>query len=88
MKPPAAYLPAASPALSVADQDALTDLYIRGTPANTLRAYERDLLYITAWKAARFGVALDWPRRKNITTMWTSRITRRLIYWGEHILTT
>ncbi len=61
MKPPAPYLPATSPALSQADQDALTDLYIRGTPANTLRAYERDLLYITAWKAARFGSALDWP---------------------------
>ncbi|NOD36528.1 MULTISPECIES: tyrosine-type recombinase/integrase [unclassified Ruegeria] len=61
MKPPAPYLPAASPALSQADQDSLTDLYVRGTPTNTLRAYERDLLYITAWKAARFGVALDWP---------------------------
>ncbi|MBO9448161.1 tyrosine-type recombinase/integrase [Ruegeria sp. R14_0] len=61
MKPPAPYLPAASPTLSHADQEALTDLYVRGTPANTLRAYERDLLYITAWKAARFGSALDWP---------------------------
>ncbi len=61
MKPPAPHLPAASPALSAADQEALTDLYTRGTPANTLRAYERDLLYITAWKAARFGTALDWP---------------------------
>ncbi len=61
MKPPAPYLPATSPALSQADQDALTDLYIRGTPANTLRAYERDLLYITAWKSARFGAVLDWP---------------------------
>ncbi len=61
MKPPAAYLPAASPALSQADQEALTDLYFRGTPANTLRAYERDLLYITAWKAARFDLALRWP---------------------------
>ncbi|WP_171182298.1 tyrosine-type recombinase/integrase [Ruegeria sp. HKCCD8929] len=55
------YLPAASPALSAADQEALTDLYVRGTPENTLRAYERDLLYITAWKQARFGAALDWP---------------------------
>ncbi len=61
MKPPAPYLPAASPALSDTDQEALTDLYVRGTPANTLRAYERDLLYVTAWKAARFGVPLDWP---------------------------
>ena len=61
MKPPAPYLPAASPALSQADQEALTDLYVRGTPANTLRAYERDLLYVTAWKTARFETALDWP---------------------------
>ncbi len=61
MKPPAPYLPATSPALSQADQEALTDLYVRGTPANTLRAYERDLLYVTAWKSARFSAALDWP---------------------------
>ncbi|WP_300074511.1 tyrosine-type recombinase/integrase [uncultured Ruegeria sp.] len=61
MKPPTPYLPASSPALSQADQDALTDLYVRGTPANTLRAYERDLLYVTAWKEARFGSALGWP---------------------------
>lgn len=61
MTAPAPYLPGPSLALSAADQEALTDLYIRGTPANTLRAYERDLLYITAWKTARFGAALDWP---------------------------
>ncbi len=66
MKPPAPYLPAASPALSRADQDALTDLYVRGTPANTLRAYERDLLYVTAWKTTRFGTALDWPESVSI----------------------
>ncbi|EEE35369.1 site-specific recombinase, phage integrase family [Rhodobacteraceae bacterium KLH11] len=34
---------------------------MRGTPTNTLRAYERDLLYISAWKAARSGTVLDWP---------------------------
>ncbi len=39
MKSPAPFLPTASPALSVEDQEALTDLYIRGTSANTLRAY-------------------------------------------------
>ncbi len=61
MTAPAPYLPAASPALSQADQDALTDLYVRGTPPNTLRAYERDLIYVTAWKATRCGSALDWP---------------------------
>ena len=66
MKPPASYLPSASPALSQSDQDALTDLYVRGTSTNTLRAYERDLLYITAWKEARFGTVLDWPERQDI----------------------
>ena len=57
------HLPAPSPALSADDQEALTDLYIRGTPANTLRAYERDLLYITAWKTARFGTAFGLARK-------------------------
>lgn len=61
MKPPAPYLPAAAPALSDTDQEALADLYVRGTPENTLRAYERDLLYVTAWKSARFAATLDWP---------------------------
>ncbi|WP_170765372.1 tyrosine-type recombinase/integrase [Ruegeria lacuscaerulensis] len=61
MKPPAPYLPAAAPALSETDQEALTDLYVRGTPENTLRAYERDLIYVTAWKSARFTTTLDWP---------------------------
>ncbi len=54
-------LPPTPPTLSAADQAALTDLYVRGTPANTLRAYERDLIYITAWKQARFGQGLEWP---------------------------
>lgn len=66
MTTPQPYLPSPSPALSHADQEALTDLYVRGTPANTLRAYERDLLYITAWKAARFGLALEWPESEAI----------------------
>jgi len=49
-------------ALSNADEAALTDLYIRGTPANTLRAYERDLIYITAWKQS----PLTWPEDESI----------------------
>ena len=49
------------PTLSDADQTVLTDLYIRGTPPNTLRAYERDLITITAWKAAAFEHPLNWP---------------------------
>ncbi|MEO1315057.1 MAG: hypothetical protein AAFW01_00445 [Pseudomonadota bacterium] len=44
----------------------LEDLYLRGTPANTLRAYERDLVYIRAWKQARFGVALAWPGAEEV----------------------
>ncbi|MFC6689216.1 tyrosine-type recombinase/integrase [Jhaorihella thermophila] len=37
-----------------------------GHARNTLRAYERDLIYITAWKAARFGAALEWPEREDV----------------------
>lgn len=66
MKPPTPYLPSASPALSEADSNALTDLFVRGTPANTLRAYERDLLYVTAWKATRYGRALCWPEEEDV----------------------
>lgn len=60
------YHPSA-PTLSNTDQAALTDLYIRGTPPNTLRAYERDLIYITAWADAAFKAnvtdarPLTWP---------------------------
>ncbi len=56
----------ATPALSETDAEALTGLYLRGTPANTLRAYERDLLYITAWKQAAFGASLEWPEREEV----------------------
>lgn len=54
-------IPRRAPSLSEADEAALTDLYVRGTPANTLRAYERDLMYLTAWKRAAFGDELTWP---------------------------
>lgn len=47
--------------LSEADEAALSELYRRGTPANTLRAWERDLAYIAAWKMASFGQPLNWP---------------------------
>ncbi|MDZ4310597.1 MAG: tyrosine-type recombinase/integrase [Cypionkella sp.] len=53
-------------ALSVADEEALAALYKRGTPANTLRAWERDLAYISAWKAAVFGQALVWPEIERV----------------------
>ena len=50
------------PTLSDSDQAALTDLYVRGTPANTLRAYARDLIYITAWAGAAFWQDLTGAR--------------------------
>lgn len=52
--------------LSDADEAALGDLYRRGTPPNTLRAWERDLAYITAWKMASFGRPLDWPEDEKV----------------------
>jgi integrase len=52
--------------LSDADEAALTELYRRGTPANTLRAWERDLAYIAAWKMASFGRPLDWPEDEKV----------------------
>jgi integrase len=55
---PALALPAS---LSDEDEAALAALWRRGTPANTLRAWERDLVYIAAWKQAAFGTALVWP---------------------------
>jgi len=51
-----------APNLSPQDETALLDLYTRGTPENTLRAYERDLIYIEAWK----GAPLDWPETEAV----------------------
>lgn len=45
---------------------ALEDLFVRGTPQNTLRAYERDLAYIAAWKQAAFGEGLAWPEVEDV----------------------
>jgi integrase len=52
--------------LSNADEAALTELYRRGTPPNTLRAWERDLAYIAAWKMAAFGRPLAWPEEEKV----------------------
>lgn len=54
------------PALPPEDAEALAALYRRGTPDNTLRAWERDLAYITAWKQAAFGAPLDWPESEPV----------------------
>lgn len=59
------YLPA-PPTLDVEDRDALNDLYIRGTPENTLRAYERDLIYLTAWANVAFKKPLEWPESEEV----------------------
>jgi len=66
MPKPPAHPPVTLPTLSVEDEAALTDLYVRGTPQNTLRAYERDLIYITAWRKAVFGSALLWPEDETV----------------------
>ena len=52
--------------LSEADEAALTELFRRGTPPNTLRAWERDLAYISAWKMAAFGQPLTWPEDEKV----------------------
>lgn len=62
-QPPALPLPTA---LAAADEAALSDLFRRGTPENTLRDWERDLVYITAWKLAAFGTALAWPEAESV----------------------
>jgi len=53
--------PLRAPALSDQLERELEDLYVRGTPENTLRAYERDLVYISAWKLYALGEPLVWP---------------------------
>jgi integrase len=53
-------------ALSPADRAALDDLYARGTPENTRRAYAADLGYIAAWKEAAFGLGLAWPETEAV----------------------
>ena len=63
MRPPALPLPAA---LSDEDEAALAELYRRGTPANTLRAWERDLAYVAAWKQAAFAAPLVWPEDERV----------------------
>ena len=52
--------------LSADDDAALTELYRRGTPPNTVRAWERDLAYLAAWKMAAFGRPLAWPEDETV----------------------
>jgi integrase len=59
-------LPALRAGLSPGDRAALDDLYARGTPENTRRAYAADMAYVTAWKAATFGDGLVWPESEGV----------------------
>lgn len=59
-------LPRAPAPLTAVDIEALEALYRRGTPANTLRAWERDLAYITAWKRAVFDAPPAWPESETV----------------------
>ena len=61
-------LPYRAPRLDAEDREALNDLYARGTPENTRRAYERDLIYLSAWKKMRFAdePALAWPESEDV----------------------
>jgi integrase len=58
--------PSAVSRLTAADDAALEDLFRRGTPENTRRAYEADLAYIAAWKRLSFGGALVWPEAPDV----------------------
>ena len=58
---PVQHSPASPPSLTPQDAKTLEELYVRGTPENTLRAYERDLVYISTWKQISFGSGLAWP---------------------------
>ena len=64
--------------LSKEDRTALNDLYARGTPDTTLRAYERDLIYITCWVQARFGTVLSWPEQEDVALRFVLDHTRDL----------
>ncbi|MDO6481889.1 tyrosine-type recombinase/integrase [Shimia thalassica] len=82
-QPPAPHLPTTPPALSEHDRNALHDLYVRGTPRNTLRAYERDLIYITMWKSLRaseaaFAPSLSWPEQEDVALLFILDHTRGL----------
>lgn len=66
--------------LSEVDETALADLFRKGTPANTLRAWERDLAYISAWKQIVFGRPLAWPEDEKV-------VLRFLLHHAEDLTT-
>lgn len=84
MKPPRnpAPLPAAA-GLSAADMDRLTELFARGTPANTLRAWESDLGYLAAWRMQRFGAGPVWPEGEAVALAFVLDHSRDLALAAE-----
>ena len=60
------YLTTTAPAIDPDLQARLLELLRLGTPDNTLRAYERDLVYIAAWKRAAFDAPLAWPESEAV----------------------
>ncbi len=58
------YLPDAD--IDATLQARLDELSRAGTRPNTLRAYERDLAYISAWKRLTFGRDLEWPESEAV----------------------
>lgn len=54
------------PALPARCEKDLEALFRRGTPENTLRAYERDLIYLSAWREAAFAGPLAWPEAPEV----------------------
>lgn len=77
------HLPAL-PRLSDEDRAALNEIYARGTPENTRRAYERDLIYITAWKRAAFGATLEWPETQDVALRFLLDHARDLTGAAQH----
>lgn len=76
--PRSAPLPAPA-GLSAADMDRLTELFARGTPQNTLRAWESDLGYIAAWRLQRFAAAPIWPEREDVALAFVLDHSRDLV---------
>lgn len=72
------------PVLSDEDREQLVTLYVRGTPPNTLRAYERDLVYITAWKRAAFGQDLCWAEEETVALRFILDHARDLSGAADH----
>lgn len=53
-------------ALSADDDRRLRDLFTRGTPENTQRAYRTDYGYIRAWRLLRLRTDMTWPEDPSV----------------------